>query len=99
MTREYTPGSVANIDDFPGDDTLGTDTSPFITYLWGFIIVLAVVLAIREWVRYKYRNTAHQIIHERLWNYVVMALLWPLFISAVLFTILWVVLTRRSSSD
>jgi len=64
-------------------------------YLWGILIVLAVILALREWGRRKFRDGGHRD-RERLWNYVVMALLWPLFVSAILFVVLWALLTRRS---
>lgn len=96
MDWEYAPGSVANIDDVQADDALHANTSPFVAYLWGFLIVLAVILALREWSRHRLHK-ANQASRDRMWNYVVMAMLWPLFISAIVFVVLWVVLTRRDS--
>jgi hypothetical protein len=59
-------------------------------YLWGFLVVLAVGLALGGWFTGKARRTP-----DDLWAYFVAAMLWPLFICAVLFVILWNLLSRN----
>lgn len=95
MARDLEPGSLVPIDDSYGDDTFG-DASPISTYLWGFLIVLIVLLALRQWSRRQLfgRGGAK---HDRLWDLVVMAILWPLFFASVIFIVLWTLLTRRGS--
>lgn len=96
MDWDSGPGSLASIDDVQSEDAFSADTSPITAYLWGFLITLAIILALREWVRHRAHNRA-RVDHERVWSYVVMALLWPLFVSAILFVVLWAVLTRRGN--
>jgi ABC-type dipeptide/oligopeptide/nickel transport system permease component len=65
-------------------------TSTLTVYLWGFLVVFAIALAIGGWGKDKAGDRG-----ENLKTYMLMGLLWPLFVSAVLFVILWTVLTRR----
>lgn len=60
-------------------------------YLWGFLLVFAIALAVGGWAYGKARKTDK----ETLWGYFVIALLWPLFFCAVLFVVLWSVLSRK----
>lgn len=59
-------------------------------YLWGFLLVFAIALAIGGWGRDKARDSG-----ENLRTWALMALLWPLFVSAVLFVVLWTVMSRK----
>lgn len=94
MSWEHTSGSLLPIDDLQGDDAWHGDVSPFIAYLWGVLIVIAVVLTLREWATRRAR--ASGVGPDGVWPYVVMGILWPLFIAALLFVVLWTMLTRRS---
>lgn len=97
MDWDLTPGSLAPIDDFSSDDALHAEPTPIIVYLWGFLIVLIVILALREWTWRRASGGNHRAPSERVWTYVVMALLWPLLVATILFIVLWSVLTRRGS--
>lgn len=82
MTWDLEPGPTAD-----GADIAGTTV-----YLWGFVVVFVVALTLGGWAWDRARQTTS----DTLWDYFVMALLWPLFVSAVLYLILWTVLTRRN---
>ncbi len=58
-------------------------------YLWGFLVVFAIAVALGGWA-WRSRHDSR----ETLWTYFVMAMLWPLFVCAVLFLILWTALTK-----
>ena len=60
-------------------------------YLWGFLLVFAIAMAIGGWAYDKAKKTDR----EFLWSCFVMGMLWPLFVCAVLFVVLWNVLSRR----
>ena len=61
-------------------------------YLWGFVLVFAIALAVGGWAYDKAKSTDR----EALWGYFIMAMLWSLFICAVLFVVLWTVLSRKN---
>lgn len=94
MDWDITPGSLASLDDISSDDALHAEPTPITVYLWGFLVVLIVILALREWAG-RHSSGSQRSGRERAWTYIVMAILWPLFIATVLFIILWSVLTRR----
>jgi len=58
-------------------------------YLWGALIVFALALAFGGWVWDKAQRQGD----DTLWTYFVMAMLWPLFVCAVVFMVLWTILT------
>lgn len=62
----------------------------FTVYLWGFVLVFAIAVAIGGWAYGKAKET-----RETLWGYFVVAMLWPLFVCAVLFVVLWSILSRN----
>lgn len=66
-------------------------SSTLMLYLWGFLVVFIAAIALGSWTW----GQAHRH-HESLWTYFVMALIWPLFVCAVLFLVLWSALTRSS---
>jgi len=71
--------------------------SPFTAYLYGVVIILAVIIALGEWIGR--RAHVHRTRDERdadYRSYLATAILWPLFITAVIFIVLWTTLTRRS---
>ena len=95
MDWDLTPGSLVPIDDITSDDALHTEPTPIVVYLWGFLIVLIVILALREFA-WRRNGRNHRTSRERAWTYVVMAILWPLFFATVIFIVLWTLLTRRA---
>lgn len=77
-------------------DTGGSSESPELSgsvtvYLWGFVLVFAIALAVGGWAYDKAKGADR----EALWGYFIVAMLWPLFICAVLFMILWTMLSRK----
>jgi membrane-anchored protein YejM (alkaline phosphatase superfamily) len=66
--------------------------SLFFLYLWGVFIVFVVALAFGDWPWGRTQGEAP----DTLWTSVVAALLWPLFACAVLYLVLWTLLTRSS---
>lgn len=82
----------------PTDDGGCGDASATLVYLYGVLIILAVVIALGEWVgrRGKRGRSADQRDSD-FRAYVAMAVLWPLFIITVIFIVLWTALTRRAS--
>lgn len=94
MARDLESGSLLPGDDVYGDDTLGSDASLISAYLWGFLIVLILLLALRQWSRGRLGARLGGA-RDRLWDIIVMALLWPLFFATVIFIVLWTALTRR----
>lgn len=76
------PGPVSN----PSAQISGVITF----YLWGFLVMFAVGLALGGWFSRKGRRNP-----DDLWTFFVAAMLWPLFICAVLFAILWDLLSRN----
>lgn len=72
------------------------DTSPQLSgtltvYLWGFLLMFALALALGGWALNKARRNP-----DDLWTYFVAAVLWPLFVCAVLFVFLWSLLSRNN---
>lgn len=73
-----------------GPTAVGSGISgTFTLYLWGFLVVFTLAVALGGWAW----KQAHREGADTLWTYFVMALLWPLFVCAVLFMILWGILT------
>lgn len=81
----------------PADQSVGHEVSPTLAYLYGVVIVLAVVIALGEWNhrRRRQRRTDDER-RSAFRSYILMAALWPLFTATVIFIILWMLLTRRS---
>jgi hypothetical protein len=81
----------------PGDGSQCDDASPALIYLYGVLIILAVVIAIGEWFG---RGDKHGRSEEQRRSdfraYIAMAVLWPLFVMTVIFVALWALLTRRA---
>lgn len=63
----------------------------FTVYLWGFLLVFAIAVAVGGWAYDKAKKTDR----EFLRSCILMGMLWPLFVCAVLFVILWTTLSRR----
>ena len=61
-------------------------------YLWGCLVVFMVVVLIGETGGRQHRERKDANDGPR--GYFVMAVLWPLFAAAVLFLVLWTLLTR-----
>lgn len=82
----------------PGDGDGCGDVSPVVVYLYGVLIILAVVIALGEWFgRRQHRERTGDQRRSDFRAYIAMAVLWPLFIITVIFIVLWTVMTRRTS--
>lgn len=68
--------------------------SPFTAYVYGVIIVLAVLITLGEWAGRRHRRT-HDQRDEDYRSWIAAAILWPLLVSAIIFIVLWSVLTRK----
>jgi hypothetical protein len=67
-------------------------------YLYGVLIILAVVITLGEWFGRRQRHgRSDEQRRSDFRTYIAMAVLWPLFIITVIFIVLWTVLTRRAS--
>lgn len=74
------------------------DIEPVLMYLYGVLIILAVVIALGEWFGRRHRrDRSEEQRRSDFRTYIAMAVLWPLFIITVIFIVLWAVLTRRAS--
>lgn len=81
----------------PGDGGGCDDTSPALIYLYGVLIILAVVIAIAEWFGRGDKNgRSEEQRRSDFRGYIAMAVLWPLFVITVIFVALWALFTRRA---
>lgn len=83
----------------PGEGSGGCgEIDPVTMYLYGVLIILAVVIILGEWIgRRHHRERTDDQRRSDFRAYIAMAVLWPLFIITIIFIVLWSVMTRRTS--